>query len=128
MERERDRAGEAPFIRAPGGGFRANARRNVRLRARVTHIHAGWQREVEIVDLGLGGACLVLDEFLSAGDPVSISFVSPTLWDPLLVRARVAWVQTATSLREARAGIAFEHKSAASVLALFELVNATRED
>ena len=91
----------------------------------MTHIQAGWQRDADVIDLGLGGACLALDEFLAEGDPISISFVAPTLWDPLLLRAKVAWVRPATPRAPARAGIAFEHKSAAAVLALFELVNTT---
>jgi hypothetical protein len=126
---QRDREGDGGSWARPAGAFRANARRKVRLRARVTHIFAGWQRDVDVVDLGLGGACLFVDEFLSTGDPVSISFVASTLLEPLLLRAKVVWVKPATSTgrdEHARAGVAFDHKSAASVLALFELVNATR--
>lgn len=106
--------------RSAKGAFRAHARRAVRLRALVTHIEAGWQRHGWVADLGLGGACIVVDAALYANERVSLSFVAPTLWDPLVVRGRVAW--TADAGRETRAGLAFEHKSAAAVFALFELV------
>jgi hypothetical protein len=97
--------------------FRLHARKGVRLRALLTHIPTGAQTRVEVVDLGLGGAGLVVDEAMTEGDSVSLSFIAPTLWDPLVIRARVAWSS------ERRAGVAFEHKSPQAVFALFELVN-----
>lgn len=106
------------------GQFRAHARRDVQLRAVVTHVQAGWQHQAQVVNLGLGGACIVLEQRLGAGDVVTLSFVAPTLWDPLLVRARVAWSEEAAPREPARAGIAFEHRNAPSVFALFELVAA----
>jgi hypothetical protein len=98
-----------------------HARRSVRLRALVTHVGIGWQRQAQVVDLGLGGACFVIDEPLEPGEIVTLSFVAPTLWDPLVLRARVAWTAQEEA-RMRRAGVAFEHKSATAVLALFELV------
>jgi hypothetical protein len=114
----------ATSARAGGGGqFRAHARRSARLRALVTHVADGWQRQAEVVNIGLGGACIVVDEVLEPEDTVSLSFTAPTLWDPLVLRARVAWIAPARLHEPSRAGIAFEHKSAAVALALFELVN-----
>jgi hypothetical protein len=123
-------AGDRP--RGPGGRsesahrngpFRAHARRSVRLRALLTHVRAGWQRQALVENLGLGGARVVAEEFLTAGDPVTISFTAPTLWDPLVLRARVAWVAPVTSATPPlRAGLAFEHKSPEAVFALFELI------
>jgi len=104
--------------------FRAHARRKVRLRGVVWHPRAGWQREVEVKDLGLGGVRVQLREMLTAGDKISLSLVAPTLWDPLAIPARVAWVWPPTSLDPASAGIAFEPKDPASMLALFELMGA----
>jgi hypothetical protein len=103
---------------ARGGGFRAHARRNVRLRAMVTHIEHGWQKHAEVENLGLGGACIVLPEALAVGEKISLSFVAPTLWDPLVLRARIIWTDSSRK----RAGVAFEHKSAQATFALFELV------
>jgi hypothetical protein len=102
------------------GPFRAHPRRNVRLRALVTHVAAGWQRHVQVENMGLGGARVVLEERLAAGDSVTLSFTAPTLWDPLVLRARVAWVSSGGP--PARAGLAFEHRAAEAVFALYELI------
>ena len=104
--------------------FRAHARRKVRLRVIVWHPRAGWQREAEVVDVSLGGVCLALNESLAEGDRVTVSFVAPTLWDPLSMHARVAWIGRGTRLDAARAGLTFEPKDPASVLALFELIGS----
>ena len=42
----------------------------------------------DVVNVGLGGACLLVDEALAVDDTVSLSFTAPTLWDPLVLRAR----------------------------------------
>src|ERR1019366_5284690 len=67
--------------------FRAHARKAVR-----THLQAGWQQAAAIENIGLGGARVVVDNAIAPGDTVSLSFTAPTLWDPLVLRARVAWV------------------------------------
>jgi hypothetical protein len=102
--------------------FRAHARRKVRLRGVLWYARAGWQREVEIADLGLGGACVRLMETLAIGEKVSLSLVAPTLWDPLAIPGRIAWVGPVTLIEPGRAGIAFEPKDAAAMFALFELM------
>ncbi|HEX4048367.1 MAG TPA: PilZ domain-containing protein [Elusimicrobiota bacterium] len=111
------------------GPFRAHARRNVRLRALLTHVQAGWQRYVPIDNLGLGGAGTriavgdgaVTGLPLAAGDAVTLSFTAPSLWDPLVLRARVAWVSRDA---QGRVGLAFEHRPDAheAVFALYELI------
>jgi hypothetical protein len=100
--------------------FRAHARRPVRLRALVTHVEAGWQRYAQVDNLGLGGARLLLEERLAVDDAVTLSFTAPTLWDPLVLRARVAWVGRGDL--QGRAGLAFEHKGPEAVFALYELI------
>ena len=111
---------EAGRQAARSGPFRAHARRNVRLRALVTHVQAGWQRYAPVENVGLGGARVVVEERLAPGDAVTLSFTAPTLWDPLVLRARVAWV--APGELPARVGLAFEHKSPDAVFALYELI------
>ena len=106
------------------GPFRAHARRNVRLRALVTHVSAGWQKQALVENMGLGGARLEIDARLAAGDAITLSFTAPTLWDPLVLRARVAWVAPAGPGAAMRAGVAFEHKGHAAVFALYELIVA----
>jgi hypothetical protein len=87
----------------------------------VVLARAGWQREAQVLNLGLGGACVVVQEELVPGDRVTISFLAPTLWDPLAFPARIAWtlVPDPTSLR---AGLAFEPTDPGAVYALFELL------
>ena len=92
----------------------------MRLRALVTHVQAGWQRYAPVENVGLGGARVVVEERLAPGDAVTLSFTAPALWDPLVLRARVAWV--APGELPASVGLAFEHKSADAVFALYELI------
>jgi PilZ domain len=86
------------------------------------HPRAGWQRETEVADLGLGGASVLLMEALAVEDKVKLSLLAPTLWDPLTIPGRIAWVTPATRVDPGRAGVAFEPKEAKAMLALFELM------
>jgi hypothetical protein len=63
---------------------------------------------------------VLIDEKLAPGDAITLSFTAPSLWDPLVLRARVAWV--APGEPPFRAGLAFEHKNADAVFALYELI------
>jgi len=73
--------------------------------------------------LSLGGVSLTLTEPLRIGDRVTVAFLAPTLWDPLALPARVAWVRSATATEAVALGLAFEPQDPASVVALFELVS-----
>ena len=86
----------------------------------MTHVRAGWQQQTPVEDVGLGGVRIVVDEAVAPGDAVTLSFTAPALWDPLVLRARVAWV--APGELPASVGLAFEHKSADAVFALYELI------
>jgi hypothetical protein len=88
------------------------------MHAMVTHVGEGWQRQAQVQNVGMGGTCLILDEPLAVGDAVTLSFTAPTLWDPLLLRGRVAWVAGASR----RAGVAFDHRAADAAFALYELI------
>ena len=96
--------------------FRAHARKLVRLAAVLAHRERGWQRDVIVFDLGLGGACVEGSEVLGVGDRVQVSFVTADRWDPLQIPARVAWTTPA------RAGLAFEHASPEATWGIFELL------
>jgi hypothetical protein len=102
------------------GFFRAHPRFDARLRVLLTHVHSGWQRHAPVENVGLGGARVLVDERVAVGDSVTLSFTAPTLWDPLVLRARIAWV--APGDPPYRAGLAFEHKSPEAVIALHELI------
>lgn len=73
-------------------------------------------------NIGLGGACLIIGQYVSSEDILAVSFITPATWDPLVLRGRVAWVRTDEAMR--RVGLAFEHESAQAVLALYELIVA----
>jgi len=88
----------------------------VRLAAVLAHPERGWQRDVIVFDLGLGGACVEAADVLAVGDKVQVSFVTAERWDPLQVPARVAWRSPQ------RAGLAFEHPSPEAAWGIFELL------
>ncbi len=111
-----------PYGTRQDSHFRAHTRRPVRLKATLSHSRAGWERDADVFDIGLGGACLSASEPLTEGDRISVAFVAPSLWDPLLIPARVAWYRPPAGLEHARAGIAFDHTDSSAVMALFELV------
>ena len=78
---------------------------------------------MSIENIGLGGALVLIEDRISPGDAVTLSFTAPALWDPLVIRARVAWLGPHSG--ERRVGLAFEHKNAQAVLALYELIAST---
>jgi hypothetical protein len=104
--------------------FRVHDRKTVRLQVSVTHVGSGWVRAARVQNLGFGGACLELDEDVSAGDRLLLSFVAPALWDPLTIRSRVAWSRPRAARELTRCGASFEHGNPADVFALFELVGS----
>jgi hypothetical protein len=110
-----------PKVRA--AHFRAYPRRTVRLRAVVAQKDTGWRKDAHVHDLSLGGTSLTLSDPLRVGDRVTVSFLAPSLWDPLALPARVAWVRHAPPPESMAAGLAFEPTDPASVFALFELVS-----
>lgn len=97
-----------------------HARHGVRMHAVLTHVVTGWERTALVEDVGLGGVRLVVDEPLAAGDSVTLAFTAPSLWDPLVILARIVWVSDDDGRR--RAGAAFEHQNAEAVFALSELI------
>src|SRR5262245_7332724 len=60
-------------------------------------------------DLGMGGACVEIADastssaFVEREAAVTIEVMAPTLWDPLLLTGRVAWVRRAGGGRPLRA-------------------------
>ena len=123
--------GSAQTAGRPPAPFRAHARRPVRIRSLVTHVQSGWQHRAAVENIGLGGARVIIDEAISVGDMVTLSFTAPSLWDPLVLRARVAWVaaggpQGALAAAQPSAswavGLAFDHAATDAVFALYELI------
>lgn len=69
------------------------------------------------MDLSLAGAGLESTEIMAVGEHVTVSFASPSRWDPVVVTAVVVWSRPGTF---ARIGLEFEHTSSATMYALFE--------
>ena len=120
--------------------FRAHARRRVDLDATLRARDAEFSHTARVRDLGLGGACLEIGDPTGAAAllpgesrpavgverdaTVTLEVMAPTLWDPLLLGGRVAWVRRGATGRPTRAGIRFEHRDPASLFALFQLLGA----
>jgi hypothetical protein len=68
------------------------------------------------------------DVEVPADSGITLEVTAPTLWDPLVLRGRVAWVRRATGNRPMRAGIRFEHRDASALFALFQLLGAHAYD
>jgi hypothetical protein len=86
-------------------------------------VQGGWQHYTSVENVGLGGACVLLEEMPAVGDAVTLSFTAPTLWDPLVLRAQVVWVRSDGGDRAPpSAGLAFQHGSPTAVFALYELI------
>jgi hypothetical protein len=113
QERQDRRPGDAPF--------RAHARKEVRIQTVITHLQGGWQQQAAVENISLGGARIRVENSVSVGDIITLSFTAPTLWDPLVLQARVAWVLSPGTGPRA-AGVAFEHKATDAVFALYELM------
>jgi hypothetical protein len=92
------------------------------MKASVLSARAGWERDAKVLDLGFGGACLEITEAVTPGDRVTVSFVAPNLWDPLLIGGTVAWVRPGQGMDPGRVGVKFEYAHSATVFALFELL------
>jgi hypothetical protein len=118
--------------------FRAHGRRRVDLDATLRGRDGGFSHVARVRDLGLGGACVELGEPVATLLPgevrpsvgvereavVTLEVMAPTLWDPLLLGGRIAWVRRGAAGRPTRAGVRFEHRESASLYALFQLLGA----
>ncbi|MDB5212132.1 MAG: hypothetical protein JWO86_59 [Myxococcaceae bacterium] len=116
----------------PGAHFRAHERREVRLSVQVVGQRSGVERQAVVVDLSLAGAGLETDEPLVPGERLSVTLSTPTMWDPLVIDAVVAWAHPprpsievdsiGRSRTVARAGVVFDYPNASLVLSLFEML------
>jgi hypothetical protein len=108
--------------------FRAHARRRVDLDATLRGRDGGFSHDARVHDIGMGGACVEIKEPHGAGvdreAPVTLEVMAPTLWDPLVLGGRIAWVRRGGQGRPSRAGVRFEHRDPAALYALFQLLGA----
>ena len=86
-----------------------------------------------VVDLSLAGAGIETDEPFVPGDRVSVTLATPTMWDPLVLEAVVAWAHPPRPARGGRRARPLPDRSPApasssttpprrSVLAMFEML------
>ncbi|MDB5215407.1 MAG: hypothetical protein JWO86_3334 [Myxococcaceae bacterium] len=119
----------------PGAHFRAHERREVRLAVILVGLvgqRSGVERQAVVVDLSLAGAGLETDEPLVPGERLTVTLSTPTMWDPLVIDAVVAWAHPPRASTEvdsigrsrtvARAGVVFDYPNASLVLSLFEML------
>jgi hypothetical protein len=124
----------SPAAAGPRGHFRAHERREVHLTVGLVGQRSGVERPALVVDISLAGARVETEESLVPGEQIAVTLATPTLWDPLVVHAVVAWAQPPQAAGDldaigrprlvARAGLAFEYPSPRAVLAMFEMLAA----
>jgi hypothetical protein len=108
----------------PPQHFRAIARRPVNLIATVVAGGGSWQRPARLVDLGLGGACVVLSEAIPVGSPLALVIDAPHLWDPLEIDGSVAWVGEQPGAQATYLGVKFQSSAGPLLRTLTELLEA----
>src|SRR5262245_61228614 len=124
--------------------FRAHARHRVdlegRLRTGPTMGAALGQAElrphtpgdsaslrVRLRDLGLGGACVELVDVtapaaLDVEGPIALEVTAPTLWDPLILPGKVAWMRRIKPERRVRVGLRFELREVGALRGILKLL------
>jgi hypothetical protein len=129
--------------------FRAHARRRVDLDAILRGQNVAFSHTATIRDLGLGGASLELADNASAIADISatargearapligverealvvLEVIAPSLWDPLAIAGKIAWLRRGLQGRPWRAGVRFDHREPAALNALFQLLGAHMYD
>jgi hypothetical protein len=101
--------------------FRAFARQPVHLSATIELMDGTWQQAALVKDLGLGGARLEMPEPVAPGTPVRLRVSAPHLWDPLELKAHIAWAHEAHANVKARVGLRFDHASSRTLRRLLDL-------
>jgi len=102
--------------------FRAHERRYVQLEGALWHPGGSEPVGVKVLNLGLAGAGLACNVILRKEDRIMVSLLSNALLDPLVMAARVAWVQVPARPGLLYAGIAFELPDRSALLTLFQLI------
>jgi PilZ domain-containing protein len=115
-------------LEPPSAHFRALSRPSVSLPGalRASDAHLTWNRDVRIIDLGLGGACVEASDSAAAGTNVELVIETPHLWDPLTLIGAVAWSRRLPDPEGGGAliGVRFQHATGSSVRALTALLEA----
>jgi hypothetical protein len=96
----------------------------VQLSASLWHPGGAEPISAQVLNLGLGGAGIACNAVLRVEDGTMLTLDSPTLLDPLVLGARVAWVTVPPRPSLVYAGLAFEVPERGALLTLFQLIGA----
>lgn len=83
-----------------------------------------FQRPARVIDLGLGGARLLVSEIIPPSTPLSLLIDAPHLWAPLEVEAKVAWTSHDPATSDVLLGVSFQHRSGRTLRLLTALLEA----
>ena len=101
--------------------FRAERRLRVNLAAQISGPESREILPCLLLDMGMGGARVRCAEVLSAEDQLQLVLTAPTLWEPLVLAARIAWVREEPEGR-CSMGLQFQPSSGMQLLVLAELL------
>jgi len=73
-------------------------------------------------DVGIGGLCLSYGEAMRLGERVEVSLTTPSRWEPLVLRAEVAWQRGAGDGDPGETGFAFVGTTDEDAAALKDLI------
>jgi hypothetical protein len=104
--------------------FRAHPRKALRASATVTDVSEARTVQAKVRNLGLGGVCLETEDPLPTDRDLVVAFVTPSMWDPLQLHARVAWARPGAF--PAVTGLKFRYDSAVALAALFDFLEQSR--
>jgi len=115
-------------IDADRAHFRALSRLSVSLAGalRALDPHVTWNRDVRVVDLGIGGACVEASDSALSGTRVELVIDTPHLWDPLALRGVLVWSRRLPDPEGGASmiGVRFDHAAGGTVRTLAELLEA----
>ena len=106
--------------------FRAVSRQTVNLLGALRASEVVWNRDVRVVDLGLGGARVEAPDAIEAGTSIELVVETPHLWDPLTLNGAVAWTRPLAESEGggAQIGVRFDLETGGAVRTLTELLEA----
>jgi hypothetical protein len=73
-------------------------------------------------DVGIGGLCLSHGESMRPGEKVEVSLTTPSRWEPVVLRAEVAWQRLAAAGDVGETGFAFVDTAEEAAAALEALL------
>ena len=82
----------------------------------------GAELEGQLLNVGLGGACVDVQRPVELGAEVTLRVSTPVLWEPLVVRGRVMWVGEGAADGRVRLGLRFDHERSRVIRSLLELL------